>query len=241
MALSDGVKSGISKIIENIFDKIAYKFLGNIPGLRGKKIVISTKPNLGLANLFVQALDNRPPNAPETEILKSLLTSAHGYIDTLKVKTQENILQRLEEADTEESISEILDSEMNKASRHINMIVGSETSKTRNVSFTTDFTRVAASIGDTDPTCFFIVVKDNVTCKTCIKLHLHPDGTPKVFRYSELNKGYYVRGEEFPSILGAHPTCRCTVTYLGKDYGFNSQGRAVFIGHGHDEYKKQRS
>jgi len=77
-------------------------------------------------------------------------------------------------------------------------------------------------------------------CNTCIKLHLHPDGTPKVFKYSELSKNYYVRGEEFPSILGQHPFCRCTLAYLGRDYGFNSQGRAVFITHGHDEYKKQR-
>ncbi len=242
MALSDGSKSGIAKIIEEIFDRIALKFLGNIPSLRGKKILaISTKPNLGLANLFVQSMDNRPPNSIESEALKGLLGSAHDYIDALKTKTQENIIERLEDAKDEKAVAEILDSEMNKASSHMKMIVSSETTKVRNVGFTMDFTRVAASRGDMDPNCFFVIVRDGQACGECVRLHLNSDGTPRVWKFSELSTGYHVRGEDRPSVLLVHPHCRCSITYLPIGYGFNSDGLITFISKDHDEFEKQRS
>jgi hypothetical protein len=103
-----------------------------------------------------------------------------------------------------------------------------------------DISRVAAGIGDNDPTVFFVVVKDDKTCNECTRLHLNPDGTPRVLKFSELKQGYHKRGEDNPSAFGLHPHCRCTLTYLSKGFGFKA-GRVAYIREGHDEYAKQRS
>lgn len=249
--ISSSGKNRISSIVEDMFDRIALQFLGRIPKLRNtKSLFISGQSNLGLPNLFVQAMRNRTPNELEQDFLKSLLTSAHGYIEAAKSNTAANITERLDglareaalnnEKIAAEKIQEALDDEMKKARSKIVAIAESESTKLRNLGNMVDIGRVSADLGDPDPTVFFIVVKDGVTCKECIRLHLADDQvTPRLWKLSELKQSYHKRGEDSPSAFGLHPHCRCTLTYLSKGFGFDEKGKIKYIAQYHDAHAAQ--
>lgn len=245
-------KEALGKTVEDLFDKIALAFIGDIPKLKGRKnLIISHSRNFGLPHLFVQAMANKAPNAVEQDVLKSLLDSAYGYVESLKNKTRSNIVERIDglarEARlqkrklTEEEVREVLDDELKRAKSHLQAIVESESTKLRNLGTMMDITRVASDIGDVDPTVFFVVVRDNSTCKECIRLHLMPDqATPRLWKFSELKQGYHKRGEDNPSAFGLHPHCRCTLTYLSKGFGFDVSGKLKYVEEDHDAYHGQR-
>jgi hypothetical protein len=252
IGVSGSTKQNIGKIVDDMFDNIALQLIGDIPRLRNKKLaIISMEHHFGLANLFVQAMQNKVPNALEQDLLRGLLASTDGYIESLKNKTRTNITERIDgrireaklkgqkvsEADILADISD----EMKKAKTHMTAIVESEASKLRNLGTMTSISRMAASVGDDDPTVFFSVLRDNVTCKECIKLHLMPDGvTPRLWKFSELKQGYHKRGEENASAFGLHPNCRCTLVYLSRGFGFNEMGKTSYQEEGYDAYKSQR-
>ena len=217
--ISSASKEAINKVVEDIFDRIALQFIGDIPKLKYKKLLlISHEPHFGLANLFIQAMANKAPNPIEADALKSLLESSHGYIEALKNRTRSNITERIDgavkeaqlrkEKVTEETVQALMAEELNKAKAHLRAITESESTKLRNVGALMDISRVSSSIGDPDPNVFFVVVKDGKTCNECLKIHLEPNQvTPRVWKLSELKQSYHKRGEEFPSAFGLHPHC----------------------------------
>ena len=252
IGISSSGKETINKTVEDMFDRIALQFIGDIPKLKYKKLLlISSEPNLGLGHLFVQAMANKTPNPVEADALKSLLESSHGYIEALKNRTKSAVAERIDglvkEARTrgekvkEQDVHDALEEEMRKARAHLLTVVEAESTKLRNLGTMMDISRVSASIGDEDPTVFFVVVRDSSTCKECIRLHLMPDKvTPRVWKFSELRQSYHKRGEEAPSAFGLHPHCRCTLTYLTEGFGFDKYGKVAYQGQGHNEHAKQR-
>lgn len=250
--ISSGAKDAIARVVEEVFDNLALQMIGEIPRLKGKKVfVIDTRPKEGLAHLFIQAMGNRAPNAIERDALKGLLESSFGYIESLKAKTRTEVTERIDalarearikgQTIPESAIQQIIQDEMAKAGSHMKTIAESEATKMRNLGTAMDITRRAASVGDEDPTVFFIVIKDGFTCKECKRLHLNPDGTPKVWKFSELKQGYHKRGEDNPSAFGLHPHCRCTLAYLSSGFGFDAKGRLTYKKFGHDEHARQRA
>lgn len=249
--ISSGGKEAIGNMVEELFDRIALDLIGNIPRFQNRKtLIFSSQKNIGLSNLFLQSMQNRDPNHIERDVLKGLLNSASDYIDALKNRTKANVTERIDGAAREAKISNrkldhselqnILDDELNKAKSQMQAIAEAESTKLRNMGTMMDISKVASELDDSDPTVFFIVVKDGSTCKECLKLHLMPDqNTPKLWKFSELKQGYHKRGELFPSAFGLHPHCRCTLTYLSKGFGFEN-GRLKYKEENHDEYTKQK-
>jgi len=246
-------KDQIKRVVEDLFDKTALRLLGPIPKLHHKKItLLGFAEGITLATLFVQAMNNRWLNNTEQDVITGILGGAFGYIEALKSKTSNAISERIDglareariakETIPESKLNEVIQEELGKAKSGMERIAASEATKTRNLGSLMDITRKAAETGETDPTVCFLVVKDNVTCKECIKIHLMPDGvTPRLFKLSELKGGYHVRGEDFPSVLLLHPHCRCTMIMVPQGYGFDKSGYLTFIGIGHDELEKQRA
>jgi hypothetical protein len=249
--VSSNGKDAIGKIVETIFDRIALQFIGDLPRFKDKKrLVISSQPHFGLLHLFVQAMANKTPNSLEKGFLRGLLESSNGYIESLKNKTTSNVVERVDgiarEAKiqkrslTEEEVQDIIGQELKKARAHLQTIVEAESTKLRNLGTMMDISRVASSVGDEDPTVFFVVIRDNVTCKECIRLHLTDNGTPRLWKFSELKQGYHKRGEENPSAFGLHPHCRCTMAYLTRGFSFDKKGRLSYKEEGFDAYAEQR-
>lgn len=251
--ISSTSKENINKIVDNMFDNIALQLIGDIPRLRNKKLaVISMGNHFGLAHLFVQAMQNKVPNEIERDLLKGLLASTDGYIEALKNKTRSNITERVDGMVREArlknekvdlgQIQAAVSEEMEKAKSHMTAIVEAEATKLRNLGSLMSISRMATSVGDNDPTVFFVVVKDGVTCKECIRLHLLDDAvTPRLWKFSELKQGYHKRGENNPSAFGLHPHCRCTLVYLSRGFSFDEAGKTTYHSDSHDAYKSQRS
>lgn len=252
LGLSGRVKEALNNVVEDLFDNIALQLIGEIPKLKNKKrLVISSQNNFGLPHLFVQAMGNKVPNPLEQDFLKGLLESAHGYVESLKNKTKSNIAERIDglarEAQlkkqkmSENEVQAVIQEEIGKAKSHMVAITESESTKLRNLGTMMSIARMASDIGDSDPTVFFVVIKDASTCKECIRLHLMPDmTTPRLWKFSQLKQGYHKRGEESASAFGLHPHCRCTLTYLSKGFGFDEDGKVTFKKEGHDAFSKQK-
>ena len=252
IGVSGDGKDKIGKIVDNLFDNIALQLIGEIPRLKGKKLaIISMEPHFGLGHLFVKAMQDRVPNQIEQDLLRGLLKSTDGYIEALKNKTRSNITEAIDglarEAGMaklkvdEEKFAAILKEEMGKARSHMTAIVESEASKLRNLGTLMNISRMATSVNDSDPTVYFQVIKDVLTCKECVRLHLMPDQTtPRLWKFSELKQGYHKRNEDQPSAFGLHPHCRCTLVYLSKGFTFDDQGKTTYESDNHDAYSSQR-
>lgn len=252
LGITSSGKEEIGKIVDDIFDTIAIQFIGNIPSLRHKKLLIlNTQPNYGLANLFVQAMGNKEPNYVEADVLKGLLSSAHGYIDSLKNRTRSSVTERIDsvikEANykkavvTKAMIEDVIQDEMERAKSQLALTFEAETTKIRNMGSAMEITRTAVVQSDYDPYVVFIVVRATA-CTECVRLHLMPDGiTPRVWKLSELKQGWHKRGEDMPSVSGLHPHCLCTLSYMTKGYGYTAQGKLTYISSGYDAYTDQRS
>lgn len=250
--LTGRVKDALNVAVEDLFDRIALDFIGDIPKLRNKKnLIISSERNFGLTHLFVQAMGNRSPNPIEQDFLKGLLDSSFGYIESLKNRTKANITERIDGLAREaslrnekmrpEDVDTAIKDEMGRARSHLMSIVESESTKLRNLGHMMDISRRAGDLGDSDPTVFFVVFRDQSTCKECIRLHLMPDRvTPRLWKFSQLKQGYHKRGEENPSAFGLHPHCRCTLSYLSQGFGFNEHGRLTYVSENYDAYSKQK-
>jgi hypothetical protein len=250
--ISSSAKEQITKLVDNLFDKTALRFLGNVPKLQQKKhMLIGFETPVNLANLFLETMGNRYLNNTEQDVLKSILSGAYSYIDILKNKTSNNIVQQIEglarearltnEKLSQQALDKVVSDELEKARSGLETIAASESTKARNLGMATDIIKAAASTGDKDPIVGFAVIRDGSTCESCIRVCLMPDRvTPRLFRMSELSAGYFKRGDSIPSILGQHPHCRCTLFMVPSDWGFDAKGHITFVGIGHNELEKQR-
>ena len=250
--LSIKVAKAIEELIENRFNTVSLPFLGLIPKLsREKKIVFSTNRN-SLTSLFLQALNSRVPNKNEEDSLKIILRVANGYVDALRSRTKSTILHsvnayvRNQNNDKQgvdpKQVTSIIQTEMDKAKNHFKMIANVESNRAINVGTALQITKIAEQKGIDDPLVFFIVTVDDVTCSECKRLHLLPDlKTPRIWKLSEIGHEYHKKGDPNPKIAGLHPNCRCKITYLAPNWGFNEKGNVQFKGLKWDEYKHQRS
>lgn len=252
IGVSGAAKDEIGKIVDNMFDNLAIQLIGDIPRLKNKKLaIISMEPHFGLAHLFVKAMQDKVPNQIERDLLRGLLASTDGYIESLKNKTRANITESVDGLARQARLandkvdpamlSRILKDEMTKARAHMVAIVESEATKLRNLGTLMNISRMAASVNDSDPSVFFVVIKDTITCKECVRLHLMPDQTtPRLWKFSELKQGYHKRNEDNPSAFGLHPHCRCTLVYLSKGFTFDENGKTAYRSENYDAYDNQK-
>jgi len=248
--ISSSGKEAIEIAISKMFDHLSYKLLGNIPKVRQKSPFYQSLPTLSLAYIFIQALGNKEPNHYERDVLRGILSSSYGHIESLKNKTSSNVVEAVDALVKEAKarneyvaagvVAAIVASEMDKARHQMKTIAEAESTKTRNMGHTMEIAANAEKQGIEDPTVFFIVVRDGLLCNECKRLHMLPDGiTPRAFKMSDLSMGWHKRGDDRPSACGEHPFCRCSLSQLPPGWGFKN-GFVSFIGLGYDEYKEQR-
>jgi hypothetical protein len=234
-----------------MFENLSYDLFGFIPGTH-KKITFSTrKPTYNLVNLFVESLGNRTPTEAEKDYAKGIIKNASNYVTSLKEKTKSAVVEavngKVAESNgqvSKKAISDIISKEMLKAKSHMNLIAESETTKVRNSAVEADITRVGKTLNIEDPSVYFVTIRDNKTCKYCLKNHFIDGGvTPRVQKLSEVKKTYLTtqdRKDGHTSICGQHPHCRCSMVFLAPGFGFE-KGRMVWVGYGHDELSRQKS
>lgn len=249
--LSEGGFKSIEKLIKTKFDIISLRFLGIIPTQSQQKSIIFKTSRQSLISLFLQALGTRDPNKLEERSLKTMLRLANGYMNTLRDKTSLKVASEVDsylknqhmkdKPVSMKKVNEIIDKEMDKAKNHVKLIANAESNKAINTGTALQISKMAKQSGEKDPTVFFVVIDDSRTGFYEYILHLLPDRkTPRVWKLSEIQAGYYKDGDQYPSVSGLHPSCRCKLTYLAEGWGFDEDGKIAYISKGHDEFKVQR-
>lgn len=250
--ISSSTKTRIHELVDEFFDRMSLGLLGEIPSLRRKKsIIFTSRPDFTLSHLFLKALEAKSPLPAEEDALKNILSTAEEYIKSLRAKTKAELTERVDSYVKERRLKGFAPSSINirdqvheafgKARSHFKTIAEAESTKARNMGKALKIGKVAAAQGIQDPNVFFVIVRDNVTCKECIKLHLLSDGiTPRVWKLSEVKFSYHKKGENSPSIAGLHPHCRCSMSFLATGFGFKN-GQVSYVSPDHDEYRKQRN
>lgn len=239
----------IESLLKKRFDSVFAQILGYQK--KQKEISFSLGGN-NLISLFLKALGkNRNLSQLEKRTLKVLLKVSGIYLDSLKDKSIAQIIEQIEQyikysdqSNTPPSISkikEILNDNMSKSLDYLKEVASAESNKAINMGTALQIMRIAKEKEIKDPTVFFIVTKDDRTGFYEFILHLLPDRkTPRLWKLSELNQGYFKRGDRFPSICGLHPHCRCKLTYLAPGYSFDKKGNVKFKSLDWDELSNQR-
>ncbi len=249
--LSSFGKERVEEAVGTLFDKLIYRLLGYNPN--NKRIEFFVKrPDETLLDLYIKNLGGKP-NEVELDVAKKVIKSSYGYLSALREKTKTSVSDKIEAHLNEahlngtvlspKDIEKTIEDEMAKAKTHFGTIAVTETTRAKNIGNTMRITRMAAAEGEEDPNVYFVVKRDSHTCKFCINNHLLPDGTPKVFKLSQIKQGYLSyedRKSGECSVHGQHPNCRCALAYIGKHFGFKD-GKLTFIGFGHDEHSFQNS
>jgi hypothetical protein len=252
--LSSTGRARIEALVENMFENLSYDLFGFIPGVHKKVTFSVRKPTYNLLNLFLEALGNREPSDSEKDYAKGIVKNASNYVTGLKEKTKSAVVEAVNshvasaeskgQKPSKDEISKIVAREMSKAKSHLQLITQTETTKVRNSAVESDITRVGRSLNIEDPSVYFVVLRDNITCKHCINNHLMPDkATPRVMKLSDVKKTYLStqdRKDGMVSIAGQHPHCRCSMVFLAPGFGFE-KGRMTWIGYGHDELNRQKA
>lgn len=229
--ISSGLKEALAKVLDDMFDKMALDFLGQIPKYRGSKaILFSTKPDETLAHLFIQSLGDKYPLPKEQEALKSLLMNTEEYMESVRSKTKAKVINGLDTfvmerrakniPVTPDAIEKRIATELQTAGKQIKTIAASETTKARNLGNAMDIAKIGQKTADPDPTVVFLTMKDNITCAECKRVHILPDGiTPRPFKLSQVKYDYHKKGDDSPSVCGLHPHCFTGDVRLHTDHG----------------------
>jgi hypothetical protein len=243
-----GVKQ-IERAIEDLFNRAKARLIGRQLG--EKSIQVSYIPDLTLPGLF-HAAAKEEGAVPNQDTLDSLLRIAHNYLDAAKVRTQARMVNEVQAFLRDASLKGIktdlktvlggkLTDVWGDVQNQLHAIVDAEASQAKNVSLMEGILKINASEGIDDPIVYFVVVRDNVLCGECKRLHLLDNGrTPRVYKLSEVGHGYHKKGQDDPKLGGLHPHCRCTLVTLMPGFGFDKGGMVKYISRNHNEWAKQR-
>jgi hypothetical protein len=248
MKINKDKEKFIADQISQLYDELKVRMLGRFfsgPRLLFEMISVDPKDTIeGVFRFAMFALYGSSKKS-DSETVEKLSRITANYIDAAKHKALNNIEMTISEAkDTDDLLSRIQE-QMEKENSKVNQIVVTETRNASAMAETTGIIELASDLGISDPTVVKIGRRDGKTCKVCKHLwwHDYEKNIPKAYKLSELKDGYNKSGRPEnadATILASHPHCRCILTFCPPNFGYDSNGRAVFKYLGFDEWKDQR-
>lgn len=92
---------------------------------------------------------------------------------------------------------------------------------------------------------FKYVNKDGATCIHCKKAYQNPDGSPKVYKLSELQangSNYGLKPSAYRATIGPmHPNCRCNIIELPVGFKFAPDNSVTYGGSDYNHYEAQKA
>lgn len=191
---------------------------------------------------------------PREDVRESAMRAAATYLDAYKERTKAAAVEAVEAAlhessehghgSPEKAMSAMkgrIADAISSATAEVKRLVESESTAAKNVGALDGLVKVNILAGVSDPVVYFVSVNDKNRCKTCTRLHT-VDGAsmPRLWRLSEVARGYIKHDSPVPSIKGAHPRCRCSMVSLLPDWGLNAAGMPEYRHKGYDAFAEQR-
>lgn len=247
LTLTKAVIKRIHGAVDAIFDRAKARFLGRPPV--DKRITIGFTPRVSLPSLFEAASMEERAKADQ-DILRGLMDIAEGFVESIRESTKSHTVKAVEgflneayakgvDTDVDTVLGGQLADVFRKAKEGMVRVFDTEASNARNTGSLDGIIKVNVANDIKDPVVYWVVVRDKSLCDECRRLHLMPNGDPRLWYLSEVGHGYHKKGQDAPKIGGLHPHCRCSLVTLLPGYGFK-KGSIEFIALDHDEMKKQR-
>ncbi len=251
--LSRQTVSTIHRAVDTVFNRIKARVLGPdyLSAREAKTIAFRHREYFSIPGIYARAAAEEGTTANETA-LDSFAQITESYLDAERERAKARVVGAVDswlrdayskkvKTDLETVLGGELARTWGKVTSEVNKIVESQATTAANLGTLEGITKVNAASGISDPTMFFVIVRDAHVCEECTRLHMRKDGvTPRVWKLSEISAGFHKRGEEAPSMCGLHPSCRCKPASLLPGYGFNGAGKITYIEPGWDEFKAQR-
>ncbi len=238
--------------VDTLFGKAALRLgLTKMPS-GARRISVSVDPKFTLPGLHIAAAKEfgfalRPRVVEHVRrIAFDYLAGQREAAKAAVTRTIDGILRgagdKIHKPATRRKLGEALELITTKLSTAVERIAATEATAVRNLGLAEAIGQINAEAGIEDPVVFFIVVKDGQACKReCVRLHLMPDRvTPRLWLRSECENGYHTPNGPRPSLLGAHPNCRCALATLLVGYSFDEAGMVKYHSPGWKEIEKQR-
>lgn len=219
------------------------------------------------AYLHANSIHGAGTQFPDQTSIKKLEAVTSQYLDSMKAKVQADTVRTVSDALDEanrkskidkqdpaswlktedgqkilDGVRDELESQRKKIVKAVDGITQVELSNSQNIGSADGILAVAQRIGISDPVVFKIGVLDDKRCTDCWRLWTMEDRvTPRLYYMSELVADPGKKsGSRNPSVTLTHPNCRDVVTVLMPGFGFDSRGKVIYVGKGHDEIAKQR-
>lgn len=249
ISLGKGAVKTIQAAVSRLFDRARARFLGPA-AVKGKSIVFSYQHDLSLPGLF-EAANREEHTVPNQDTLESLVRVADGYLESQKIQAQTQVVHAVDaflreaqakgvKTDIETVLGGALTGVWKNVTANVRRIVDSESTKTRNIGALEGIIKINAALGEDDPVMAFVVVRDNLLCKSCRRLHVLEDGvTPRVWRLSEIGH-QYGKADDLQPTMVRHPHCRCGLISVPRGYGFTADGKIAYVSPDHNEFERQR-
>lgn len=251
LGLSSEILEKIRDLLEDYFDDMILSLLGLVVDEDTNELIFDDSKD-SIASLYIKALNSKVITEEEEDVLRGLLSVTNDYAEALKNSTKASVTNELnayaqgqnikKEPISSNKIESIVNKQMEVAGNKFNIIAGAQSNTSKNVALLSAFSKMSGQNKEEDAIVFFRPVPvDSVTAPATLQVHLLLDQvTPKLYYIKELNSNYYKKGDKVASIHGTHPYCRCAFSYLAHGYGFNSEGKIIYISKGHNELEEQR-
>jgi hypothetical protein len=235
----------VSSAIDELFYSTKARLLGKF--FEGPKIwfevAYTADPLQTIEGLFRYTLQLMFPSArPDEKMIETLAHITGNYLDARRLQTKNQILTDLISAKTKKEADKAVADRISEASTYIETLVNNESRIAQAYAEREGIHQVAAGMGVDDPVVAKLGIIDDRMCKNCRKLW-HTEGNikvPKVYKMSELQEGYMKDWRNpTPTIGPTHPNCRCVLTFVPPNFGFDQAGNITFKGLGWDEWEFQ--
>lgn len=236
--------------VDRLFQRSSIRFGLGRTEQGHKTLFVSVNDKHTIPGIYVSAAREFGVH-PRPKVLDQIRKVAGGYLDAQHkaskaaiTRVVENILRNAPEgkpsAAVKQQLGEAITSVLDKTTSAMERIASTEAIAARNLGSLEAITAMGITAGVQDPTVYFVIVRDGQACKECVRLHMFGPVEPRLWRRSEVGSGYHLPGEDFPSLFGEHPHCRCQLTIMLPGWDFNEAGFAHYVAPGHDALKRQR-
>jgi hypothetical protein len=226
MRLTSDQESVIESVLNNLFETIKAKYLGQ--WYKGPKIFFSTareaNPMNTVGGIFEYTLRSIHPNpSVDYDMIQKLANTSGNYIEAEKKRALDRIHENIGKAKDGDDFKKIVEDSLEPSNNYMNMLMTTEVRNAQSRAEVSGIQQIGAALGMNDPTIVKLGVVDPKLCPACRKLwHTEEDiRVPRAYKLSELSDGYNTDMKNpLPTTLSTHPHCRHTMSIIPLGYGY---------------------
>lgn len=220
--LPDSTRKLILNAIDNVYENLRYKALGPFYQPKtGLYKPVSHDKVLSIPGMYSSAYATGKANAqPSFNGIQSVAALTDQYLqasaEKLKAKALAEVEAQLHNAshrddyDLEKELNEALIRIFDQAQGETKQLLETETQRAKTIGITDSVTEFMKENDDANGNVYALTRQDKNVCKYCKEFYEMADGTPTVYKLSELGGGYLDKQAPEAITPPMHPNCLLT-------------------------------